>query len=57
MPYKGELEAWYADHKSIVLYFKLIAMTIEAVLHPDSRKWKTEFKDIPPVPDKLEPYI
>lgn len=56
-PYKGALEAWYADHKSIGLYFKLISMTIEAVLHPDSKKWRTEFKDLPPVPEKLDPYI
>ena len=56
-PYKGALEAWYADHRSISLYFKLIFMTIEAVLNPNSQKWRSAFKDIPPVPDKLDPYI
>lgn len=56
-PYKGKLEKWYIKHKNIGLYFKLIFMTIEAVLHPESKKWRTAFKDLPPVPKKLDPYI
>ena len=56
-PYKGKLEKWYIRHKSIGLYFKLIFMTIEAVLHPESKKWRTAFKVLPPVPKKLDPYI
>lgn len=56
-PYKGALEAWYADHRSLGLYFKLIFMTVEAVLHPGSKKWRTAFKDLPPVPEELDPYI
>lgn len=50
--YKGLLECWY-----IFLYFKLIFMTVEAVLHPESKKWRTAFKDLPPVPAELEEYI
>lgn len=56
-PYKIKLECWYEDHKSLVLYFKLIFMTVEAVLHPESKKWRTAFKDLPPVPAELEQYI
>ena len=56
-PYKGKLETWYIRHKNIGLYFKLIFMTVEAVLHPKSKKWRTSFKDLPPVPEKLKPYI
>lgn len=56
-PYKGKLEAWYIDHKNLGLYFKLIFMTVEAVLKPDSKNWRTAFKDLPPVPEELEPYI
>ena len=56
-PYKGKLETWYIRHKNIGLYFKLIFMTIDAVLHPGSKKWRTSFKDLPPVPEKLKPYI
>lgn len=56
-PYKAALEVWYVKHKSIWLYFKLIFMTVEAVLHPDSKKWRTSFKDLPAVPTELEQYI
>lgn len=56
-PYKAALEVWYVQHKSLGLYFKLIFMTVEAVLHPQSKKWRTAFKDLPPVPAELEQYI
>lgn len=56
-PYKGALEAWYADHRNLGLYFKLIFLTVEAVLQPGSKKWRTAFTDLPPVPAELEPYI
>jgi lipopolysaccharide/colanic/teichoic acid biosynthesis glycosyltransferase len=56
-PYKGKLECWYIDHKSLSLYFKLIFMTVEAVLHPESHKWRTAFKDLPSIPVELEKYI
>lgn len=56
-PYKGQLEAWYVEHRSVGLYFKLIFMTVEAVLRPGSRRWRTAFKGLPPVPAELEPYI
>ena len=56
-PYKAALEVWYVQHKSLWLYFKLIFMTVEAVLHPESKKWRTAFKDLPPVPAELEQYI
>ena len=56
-PYKAELEAWYTEHQNLYTYFKLIFMTVDAVLHPDSKKWRTAFKDLPPVPSELEQYI
>ena len=56
-PYKGELECWYADHRSLPLYFKLIYLTADAVLHPDSQKWKTAFKDLPKPPRELAKYL
>lgn len=56
-PYKAALEVWYIQHKSIWLYFKLIFMTVGAVLNPSSNKWRTAFKDLPPVPAELEEYI
>lgn len=56
-PYKAALEVWYVQHKSLGLYFKMIFMTVEAVLHPNSKKWRTAFKDLPTVPTELEKYI
>lgn len=56
-PYKGELEVWFSKNRNLKNYFKLIFMTVDAVLHPDSKKWRTAFKDLPPVPSELEQYI
>ncbi|AEE17055.1 sugar transferase [Treponema brennaborense] len=56
-PYKAALEVWYIQHKTLWLYLKLIFMTAEAVLNPSSKKWRTAFKDLPPVPSELEQYI
>ena len=55
LPYKGELEAWYVRHKSVGMYWRLILMTVEAVLK-GSTDWK-KLKDIPQVPKELEKYI
>ncbi len=56
MPYKGELEVWYVEHKSLSMYFTLIFMTVEAVLKPGFDGWK-QLPDIPPVPQELKRYI
>ena len=56
-PYKGELEIWFTRHRNVINYFKLIFLTVLAVLKPSSNKWKTSFKDLPPVPDELKEYI
>ena len=32
-------------------------MTVGAVLNPGSHSWRKAFKDLPPVPAELEPYI
>ena len=55
-PYKGELESWYAEHKSIGLYFRLIFMTVEVVLNPESKSWR-KLKGIPEIPSELMEYI
>lgn len=52
LPYKGQLEAWYVEHKGIVMYWRLIFMTIGAVLF-GSVNWR-KLKDIPVVPEALE---
>ena len=56
MPYKGQLEGWYADHRSVILYFTLILMTLETLLIPEKKSWRRRF-NLPPVPSELEKYI
>ncbi len=56
-PYKGALEEWFVKHRSLNVYFKLIWLTILAVLKPSSKAWRKAFKDLPPVPSELEQYI
>lgn len=56
-PYKGNLEIWFTKHRNVINYFKLIFLTVLAVLKPSSNKWKTSFKDLPTIPDELKEYI
>ena len=55
-PYKGQLEVWYSRHRSIFMYFRLIFMTVEVVLNPDSKSWKN-LRGIPTPPQELEKYL
>ena len=57
MPYKGSLEDWYVSHQNIASYFSLIGLTILVVLGFSSGLvWKL-FKDLPPPPIELNPWI
>ncbi len=56
-PYKGQLECWYVNHRSVTNYFKLIFATVLVVFNPKSKAWKKWFKDLPPIPDNLKEYI
>ncbi|MCR5400991.1 MAG: sugar transferase [Treponema sp.] len=56
-PYKGALEVWFVQHRSVAVYFKLIWLTVLAVLKPSSKAWRKAFKELPPVPAELEQYI
>lgn len=56
-PYKGQLECWYVNHRSVANYFKLIFATVIAVLDSKSNIWQKWFKDLPPVPENLKGYI
>lgn len=56
-PYKGELEKWFVNNKSLKVYFLIIFTTIWVVLFPKSRlHWKL-FKNLPPVPEELKNLI
>lgn len=56
-PYKGQLECWYVEHRSISNYFKLIFATILVVLNPKNNSWRKWFHNLPPVPENLKDYI
>lgn len=56
-PYKGALEVWFVQHRSVGVYFKLIWLTVLAVLKPSSKAWRKAFNDLPPVPAELDQYI
>ena len=46
-PYKGELEIWYQDNRSIYLDFQLIFMTAWAIVTPETRLYEKWFEDLP----------
>ena len=56
-PYKGELEVWWTSHRTLGNYFKVIMLTAWALVRPRTKAWKTWFKDLPPVPEKLQKYL
>lgn len=56
-PYKGKLECWYVDNRTICNYFKLIIATVIVVIKPKSKVWKKWFKGLPPIPENLRDYI
>lgn len=53
-PFKGEIEAWYVDHKSLWTYFAVIVVTIWVVLFPGSSLVWRAFKGLPAPPEKLK---
>ncbi len=54
-PYKGKVESWYVKHQGIGLYFKLIWMTILAVLNPNaSMDFEAQYDDFPKAPKELK---
>jgi lipopolysaccharide/colanic/teichoic acid biosynthesis glycosyltransferase len=46
-PYKGELEMWYQEHRSLYLDFQLIFMTAFVILVPTTKLYEKWFKDLP----------
>jgi lipopolysaccharide/colanic/teichoic acid biosynthesis glycosyltransferase len=56
-PYKAELEAWYAEHRNLFIYFKIIFLTVWVVLQSGSNIWRRAFKDLPTVPVELRSYV
>lgn len=54
MPYKGQLECWYVENRSIVLYLVLILCTVLAVVLPSNRLLWQLYPTIPARPDELK---
>jgi lipopolysaccharide/colanic/teichoic acid biosynthesis glycosyltransferase len=56
-PYKGRLECWYVENRSIKNYFLIIFCTVFVVLGFKNNIWKKLFKDLPPTPVELMLYL
>jgi lipopolysaccharide/colanic/teichoic acid biosynthesis glycosyltransferase len=56
-PYKGQLEQWYAEHKSISLYLFLIFQTFFSVFVPSSKAYEKFLKALPPVPKEISKFM
>ncbi|WP_026510601.1 sugar transferase [Butyrivibrio sp. LC3010] len=52
-PYKSHLECWYIKHKNLKLYFKMIWLTVMAVILPGNENWK-KLKELPSIPKELK---
>ncbi|MCG5497810.1 sugar transferase [Ectothiorhodospira haloalkaliphila] len=57
MPYKGQLEEWYVQHRTLRNYFLLIVLTVWVVLFPRSGVFWRAFPDLPPPPEALRGYL
>jgi lipopolysaccharide/colanic/teichoic acid biosynthesis glycosyltransferase len=56
-PYKGKLESWYVEHRSLYAYFMIILLTVLAFVRPRSMAIYRVFKDLPPCPLELKAYL
>lgn len=52
-PYKSQLEVWFVENKSLLLYLKIIAVTAWVVLFPSSNIASRVFADLPSLPKNL----
>jgi lipopolysaccharide/colanic/teichoic acid biosynthesis glycosyltransferase len=53
-PYKGKVEAWYADKQNLSVYFSLIFLTLWVVCFPKSDLIWRIFRSLPQPPDNLK---
>ncbi len=53
-PYKGELEVWWVQHRTLGNYFKIIVMTVIVLFAPHSRLYHKWFRDLPKPPKALQ---
>lgn len=53
IPYKSELEIWFVNNLSLLLYCKIILVTAWVVLFSSSKIPQKTFKDLPKIPTAL----
>lgn len=54
-PYKGQCESWYVKHQNIGLYFRLIWLTVLAVVKPDKMiRFDKMYENFPKMSNELE---
>jgi lipopolysaccharide/colanic/teichoic acid biosynthesis glycosyltransferase len=53
IPYKATLECWFVEKNSLLMYLKLIIITLIVVIKPNSSIYKKVFKDLPVLPKEL----
>ena len=46
-PYKGELEMWFQENRTLFLHFQLIFMTAWAIVYLETRLYEKFFKNLP----------
>jgi lipopolysaccharide/colanic/teichoic acid biosynthesis glycosyltransferase len=46
-PYKGEVEVWYQEKRTLFLDFQLIFMTVWVIVFPETKLYEKWFKDLP----------
>jgi lipopolysaccharide/colanic/teichoic acid biosynthesis glycosyltransferase len=56
-PYKGRLETWYVENRSLPNYFIIIILTVLSFFKSDNRIIYRIFQDLPPCPPELEEYL
>jgi lipopolysaccharide/colanic/teichoic acid biosynthesis glycosyltransferase len=56
-PYKGKLECWYVQNRSLKNYFLIIFCTTLVLFGFNGNDWKKLFKNLPPVPAELALYL
>ena len=54
IPYKNELEIWFVNNNSLLLYFKIILSTAWVIFFPKSNVTSYLLKNIPPKPSGLQ---
>lgn len=57
MPYKGRIEQWYVENRTLKNYSLVILATIWVILFPNSRIAWTWFKGLPIPPEDLAPHL